>query len=106
MNDVTWSQTEKRIAREAFDRAFERECQAIKLEVQAMLQREKDSRVIWRIQEYLSKRRREVDEKYDYRYSQLLFVFGRLVSQGWLTEEDLNGLRPDKLEFFKRMLAL
>lgn len=44
------------------------------------------------------RKRRETDEKYDYRYSQLLFVFARLLHKGRISESDLSGLRQDKLE--------
>jgi hypothetical protein len=35
--------------------------------------------------------------KYDYRYSQLNLVFGRLLREKWIDEEDLRGLGEDKL---------
>ena len=47
---------------------------------------------MWRLLEYLTEKRIEVGEKYDYRYSVLDFVFARLIWEGWLQEEDLvNG---------------
>ncbi len=48
---------------------------------------------------YLTERRKEIDRKYDYRYSQLTQVFGRLLYEKRLREEeDLRGLREDKLK--------
>jgi hypothetical protein len=41
--------------------------------------------------------------KYDYRYSQLISVFGRLIREGRLTEAHLEGLSQDKLEFIRRI---
>lgn len=106
MRDFTWSQPEKKIARAAFDRAYERECEAIRREVESMLQNARDLRIIWRIEEYLRDRRRETDQKYDYRYSVLPLVFARLLKEGWLTEEDLSGLNADKLEWIKGVTRL
>jgi len=57
---------------------------------------------IFRVQEYLTEQRRIVDRLYDYRYSRLLEVFGRLLSDGWLKEGDLNGLQPEKIAKIKR----
>ncbi|PYV62736.1 MAG: hypothetical protein DMG95_08770 [Acidobacteria bacterium] len=42
--------------------------------------------------------RKEIDRKYDYRYSQLTQVFGRLLYQNRLNEDELHGLREDKLK--------
>ncbi len=38
------------------------------------------------------------DRKYDYRYSRLTHVFGRLLYERRITEEDLRGLGEDKLK--------
>jgi len=43
-------------------------------------------------------RRKEIDLKYDYRYSQLDLVFGRLLREKWIDEEDLRTLGEEKLE--------
>jgi hypothetical protein len=57
---------------------------------------------IFRVQEYLTEQRRMIDQLYDYRYSRLLDVFGRLLLDGWLRETDLNGLQPEKIAKVKR----
>ena len=49
------------------------------------------------LEHYLTQRRKEIDRKYDYRYSQLTQVFGRLLYEKRLREEELRGLREDKL---------
>ena len=56
---------------------------------------------IFRVREYLTDQRRIVDQLYDYRYSRLLWVFGRLLSEGWLREGVLNGLQPEKIAKIK-----
>ena len=50
------------------------------------------------MEHYLTQRRKEIDRKYDYRYSRLTQVFGRLLYEKRLGEEELGGLREDKLQ--------
>jgi len=50
------------------------------------------------LEHYLTQRRKEIDRQYDYRYSQLTHVFGRLLYEKRLREEELRGLREDKLK--------
>ena len=53
---------------------------------------------LWDLEHYLTQHRKEIDRKYDYRYSQLTHVFGRLLHEGRVSEEELRGLREDKLK--------
>jgi hypothetical protein len=53
---------------------------------------------LWDLEHYLTQRRKEIDRKYDYRYSQLTQVFGRLLYEKRLRQEELRGLREDKLK--------
>ena len=96
----TWAPSEKKLARIAFDKAFERQCTAITEKARRMLDTTAPSE-IFRVQEYLTEQRRIVDGLYDYRYSRLLGVFGRLLSDGWLSEGDLHGLQPEKIAKIK-----
>ena len=50
------------------------------------------------LQEYLTERRKEIDRKYDYRYSHLTQVFGRLLYETRVSEEELRGFSEDKLK--------
>jgi len=104
-HEETWAPTERKLARIVFDKAFERQCTAITQEARRMLETTAAPSDIFRVQEYLTEQRRIVDRLYDYRYSQLLDVFGRLLSEGWLTEGDLNGLRPEKTAKIKQVAS-
>jgi hypothetical protein len=53
---------------------------------------------LWDLEHYLTQRRKEIDRKYDYRYSQLTHVFGRLLYEMRLCEDELRGLGEDKLK--------
>jgi hypothetical protein len=48
----------------------------------------------------------EFERKYDFRYSVLISVFGRLLYEGWVTEADLADLKADKLEFIQTIAAM
>ena len=97
MQDFKWSSAEKKIARRAFDTAYEREMKRIGIEVRSMFDVAQDARAVWRIHDYLTEKREETDEKYDYRYSVLITVFARLIADGYLQTEELQGLRDDKM---------
>ena len=71
-----------------------------------MLRNSPDDRVIWRLNDYLSEKRREIDEKYDYRYSQLMWVFPRLVSEGWLNADELAGIGAEKVDVINKLMSL
>jgi hypothetical protein len=97
VRELRWSQAEKKIARVAFDTALAREKAATRKQVETILGQSDASDQIWEVYQYLSAKRREFNEKYDYRYSVLIWVFRRLVKEGWLTESDLSGLAAEKL---------
>ncbi|MGD8969854.1 MAG: hypothetical protein PVG01_00485 [Desulfobacterales bacterium] len=104
MNHVKWSKTEKKIAREAFERAYERECSYLAGRIREKANQIKKPDDIWELHDFLTEKRKEVDEKYDYRYSVLDFVFGRLIKEGWLNFADLVGLKEEKIERLKSLL--
>ena len=58
---------------------------------------------IWTILDLLLEKRKTVDSKYDYRYSQLIIVFSRLLSEGYLKEEDISELAEEKRELIKKL---
>jgi hypothetical protein len=55
---------------------------------------------------WLTQRRREIDRRYDYRYSILPLVFAHLLRDGCLTEDDLHGLEQEKLDLIRRASAI
>ena len=97
-NEPTWSKSEKAIARSAFDAALKRELQDVMRKTKQMANQIKEPADVWELEHYLTERRKEIDGKYDYRYSQLTHVFGRLLYEKRLGEEELGGLLEDKLK--------
>jgi len=55
------------------------------------------------LEHHLTQRRKEIDRKYDYRHWQLTHVFGRLLHESRLSEEELRGLREDKLKSIRSL---
>lgn len=94
--EIEWSQTEKKIARQAFDKAYDREIRALIKEVQQQASQISELKNLWLLHDFLSARRHEIDGKYDYRDSSLVFVFASLIKEGWLNVDELEGLNPDK----------
>ena len=97
-NEAIWSRSEKAIARKAFDAALKRELQEVMQETKQMASQINEPADLWDLEHYLTQRRKEIDRKYDYRYSQLTHVFGRLLHEKRLREDELRGLGEDKLK--------
>ena len=101
---MEWSKPEKEIARRAFNAAYERECMAIAHNIREMADKINKPSDVWKIHDYLTEKRKETDQKYDYRYTVLLSVFARLMCEGWIRAEDLEGLSGDKLQEIHRIV--
>jgi hypothetical protein len=95
--DFEWTAAEKKLARQAFQKAYENEMASIRSEVLHRAKRLKEADDIWNMHGYLSQKKREINQKYDYRYSVLIYVLAVLLTQGLLSESDLVGLSRDKL---------
>jgi Photoprotection regulator fluorescence recovery protein len=100
-NEPIWSRPEKAIARRAFDAALGRELHEVIQEAKKMASQIQQSSDLWDLEHYLTERRKEIDRKYDYRYSHLTDVFGKLLHESRLSEEELRGLREDKVKFIR-----
>jgi len=97
MRDLKWSDSEKKIAKRAFDSAHSRELSALLESTKSRASSAKEPGDIWDLHDFLSEKRKDIDHKYDYRYSQMIFVLGRLLREKWITEDELKGLKEEKL---------
>jgi hypothetical protein len=68
------------------------------LEVKKMANQIKRSSDLWDLEHYLTVLRKEINCKYEYRSSRLTLVFGRLLYEGRVDEEQWSGLLEDKLK--------
>jgi hypothetical protein len=97
-NEPIWSRSEKAIARKAFDAALGQELHEVIEEAQRMANEIQQSSDLWELEHYLTQRRKEIDRKYDFRGSRLIDVLGRLLYENRLGEEDLRGVREEKMK--------
>ncbi len=105
---LKWSHTEKQIARKAFELALDREFRSVIRRAKDMAGQIEQPTDLWDLEHYLTESRKRIDRTYDYRYSVLTDVFGSLVREGRLSEDELQGLGEDKLQSIRsyaRLLA-
>ncbi len=104
MNDFKWSKTDKKIARVAFEKAYQRECSDLIEQIRTKAEEITEPDNIWRFHDFLTEKREEIDEKYDYRYSKLILVFARLVKNRWLDINDLKGFAENKIDRIESLI--
>lgn len=102
-SDMTWSRSEKAIARQAFDAALKRELHELMQEAKGIASQIKQPADLWDLEEYLTQRHKEIDEKYNYRYSHMTQVFGRLLYETRVSEAELRGFSEDKLRTIRSL---
>src|ERR1700690_1396897 len=98
MRNFKWSEAEKKVARRAFDAALKKECAALVKTLKELAAKAEDPVDIWSINDYLTEQRKTIDGKYDYRYSQLIVVFGTLLRERWIDAKGIEGLSEEKLK--------
>ena len=104
MFDLKWSQSEKRIARRAFEQALNCELTELIQETKKRINQVSTPDELWEVAHWLTERRREIDTTYDYRYSVLPVVFAKLLRRRVLSDSDLNGLGQEKVDLIRRDL--
>ena len=61
---------------------------------------------VWELEGYLTQRRKDIDRRYDFRSSRLTQLFGRLLSECRINEQELHGLREDKMKAIRSCARL
>jgi Photoprotection regulator fluorescence recovery protein len=105
MHDDTWTDAEKKVARRAFETARQAVLAGTFAEFKAKTAAATTIDDMWALGDALQQRRRELDELFDYRYSQLTLVFGRFILEGHLDETQLTGLSENKLQEIRRYMS-
>lgn len=106
MHNLKWSAAEKKLAHRVFEAALTAELAEIMADFKARAAAVTQPHEMWPLQEHLERKQREIDRKYDYRYSQLLFVFGQLIREGRVQEAQLAGLSEEKRGYIRRIASL
>lgn len=106
LTEIQWSPTEEKIAKTAFDTAYGREVASMMAEVKRQAQAATNPDELWKLHDFLSARRHDLDGKYDLRAEMLIFVFAQLVKEGWLEIGELEGLNTDKISKIKALALM
>jgi hypothetical protein len=101
-----WSNKEKDIARRTYERAMDRESKELLGRLKKMASAAETPEDIWEIHGFITSKIEEIDKKYDFRYSALIPVFGRLVREERIGLNDLEGLTEDKIEKIRLIAGL
>ena len=91
------SATEEKIAKQALQKAYEREISALMNDVRDRASSLNKIEDLWYLHDLLSTKRYEIDGKYVYDFSSIVFDFASLIKEKWLTLDDLQGLPSEML---------
>ena len=97
VNQNQLSATEEKIAQQALQKAHEREIFTLINNVRDRADSLNEIEDLWDLHDLLSTKRYEIDGKYAYNPSSIVFDFANLVKEKWLTLEDLKGLPSEML---------
>jgi hypothetical protein len=105
-HNFQWTAAEKKQARQVFELALQNELAEILASFKKKSAAATTADQMWGIAEFVARKRRGIEEKYDYRYSQLIPVFGRLLREGRITEEQLDMLADEKMAYILKFASL
>lgn len=91
-NQLNWSKSERVIARKAFDAALNRELHEIIQQAKQKASQSKRPTEVWELERYLTWRRKDIDQKYQFRTSWLKDVLGRLLYENRVLEGRSAGI--------------
>ena len=85
MNDFKWSKTEKKIARTAFEKVYQRECSDLIEIIRTKTGEITEPDNIWRFHDFLTEKRDEIDENMiTDTPNSFLCLPGLLKTDGWI----------------------
>ncbi|MDJ0647521.1 MAG: hypothetical protein QNJ60_02340 [Xenococcaceae cyanobacterium MO_188.B19] len=94
-NEVKWSEKQEKIANQVLQTAYKRETSALIASIRDRASSITELQDLWYLHDLLSTKRHEIDGKYVYNSSTIVFDFARLVKEGWLNLDELKELKPD-----------
>lgn len=105
-SETKWSPIEETIAQRALQKAYERETNALIEHIRDRANSVNQLEDLWYLHDLLSTKRHEIDGKYHYDQTTIVFDFAKLVKEKWLSIEELKGLKPQiitKISVLARM---
>jgi len=106
MVDETWTNSEKRVARVAFEGARVAELNDLLLQFKQHAAQAKEIDEVWEIRDWLNAEQRQFERNYDFRYSQLIRVFGHLLARRPIDINALQGLSDEKIAAIKYIVEM
>jgi hypothetical protein len=100
------SETEEKIAKQALQKAYERETSALIAKVRECASSITELEDLWALHDLLSTKRYEIDGKYHYNCSSMVFDFALLVKEGWLHLNELKGLKSEMLSKISALVRM
>jgi len=97
-NEPIWSRSEKTIAHRVFDAALKRGLQCVMRKTKQKANQISEPAEVSELERYLTQRRKDVNCKYDFRSSRLTRVFGTLLCECRITDQEVRGLGEDKVK--------
>ena len=101
-----WSESEETIARQAFERAYERALDGLIEHLRDRLTQLKGAESLWELHDFLSIQRHAIEGRFDFREPGLLFVFAGLLKDQLISLEELQGLEAIKLAKISAMTRI
>src|SRR5450631_1377638 len=105
MRELKWSSTERVVARRCYERILQQELDAAIQSTKERAAKISQASELWELERHLTRLGKEIDRKYQYKYSTLVLFFADCVREGRLDLEDLRGLADDKLSYIRQHAA-
>ncbi len=106
MSKIQWSETENKIAQQAFQTAYQRETSTLIANVRDRSATITELQDLWNLHDLLSTKRYEIDGKYSYDPDSAVFDLANFIKEGWLSLEDLRGLNSEVLSKISALLRM
>jgi hypothetical protein len=101
MRELKWSSTERAVARRCYERMLQQELDAAIQSTKERAAKISQASELWELKRHLTRLGKEIDRKYQYKYSTLVPFFADCVREGKLDLEDLRGLADEKLCYIR-----
>lgn len=95
VSETKWSDNEEAIAKQALQTAYDRETSALISIIRDRAGSITELEDLWYLHDLLSTKRHEIDGKYCYNPSTIVFDFAALIKEGWLNLDELKGLKAE-----------
>lgn len=104
--EAPWTDSETHCAHTLLRTAYDREIRSLLADVQSQASNLTQVDELWKLHDFLSAKRHEIDGKYDGRESVIVFVFAQLLKEGLVNAEELAFLAGEKRAKIKALARL